>query len=156
MKSKYVATVHVIDPDTKLPCPVEIRKLEDGTLVGLDGAFLESDHGVFNSPYDSAVVEVPDDEQDVKEAGPVFPGTCYIYTLLRGAGDDLCQTNFFSPVQVDWHAVVRAAIDKMGEDFEFDEVVAQIEQDNPLMKSLCRDDRPYCNIDLLDFDKLPF
>lgn len=69
--SKFVATITVIDPDTKLPVEVEIRKLEGGPMVGLDGAYLAqlddaSDHP--NSPYDDhARIVVPDNEEEQGE-----------------------------------------------------------------------------------------
>lgn len=65
MLSKYVASVIVADPDTHLTCEVEIRKLEDGTLLGLDGAWLEqADEETLLNPYDGHTsVEIPDNEQ---------------------------------------------------------------------------------------------
>lgn len=71
IRSTHVATVTVIDPDTKLPVEVEIRKLESGPMVGLDGAYLAqlddaSDNP--NSPYDdNASIIVPDDEPPTGE-----------------------------------------------------------------------------------------
>lgn len=61
--SKHVCIVTVIDPDTNLPCDVEIRKLEGGALVGLDASWLEQCEGDANNPYDWGKVEVPDDEE---------------------------------------------------------------------------------------------
>lgn len=71
LKSKFVATITVIDPDTNLPVEVEIRKLENGPMLGLDGAYLAqlddaSDNP--NSPYDAnTTVIVPDDEEKAGE-----------------------------------------------------------------------------------------
>ena len=59
----HVATVNVIDPDSKLPVEVEIRKLETGGLVGLDGSFLANTDEDVYSPYDENVkLDIPDDE----------------------------------------------------------------------------------------------
>jgi hypothetical protein len=53
----------VIDPDTNLEVEVEIRKLESGGMVGIDGSWLEQDVGPVYSPYDKNVVLlIPDDE----------------------------------------------------------------------------------------------
>lgn len=63
MKTKYISTITVTDPDSKLPVEVEIRKvIETGALIGLDASFLELEVSVF-SPYDWDVeLEIPDDE----------------------------------------------------------------------------------------------
>jgi hypothetical protein len=62
--SKYVDTVDVTDPDTGLRCPVEIRKLASGELVGLDGCWLENKDGPARSPYAADVLfTIPDDEE---------------------------------------------------------------------------------------------
>lgn len=64
--TKHVTTVTVIDPDTGLPCDVEIRKTESGALVGLDAAYLEDIGGSNDqpwSPYEKGVqLIVPEDE----------------------------------------------------------------------------------------------
>ena len=66
MESRYVSTVIVKDPDTHMECELEIRKLEDGTLVGLDAAYLsdsgEEEHPV--SPYCGTVFKVPANERE--------------------------------------------------------------------------------------------
>ena len=49
--TKYVDTIDVADPDTGLKVPVEIRKLADGSMVGLDGSYLESIGGL--DPYEA-------------------------------------------------------------------------------------------------------
>lgn len=63
--SKHVRTLHVIDPDTQLPVEVEIRKLDSGAMVGLDGSFLAqmSDEEQPFDPYDGKPFIVPDDEK---------------------------------------------------------------------------------------------
>jgi hypothetical protein len=41
LTSRFVAVVTVLDPDTGGAVEIEIRKLEMGALVGLDGSCLE-------------------------------------------------------------------------------------------------------------------
>jgi hypothetical protein len=60
--SIFVAQVTVVDPITGLPCDVEIRRLDDGTLVGLDAAFLERSDVDPISPYDGHSFRIPEDE----------------------------------------------------------------------------------------------
>lgn len=55
IKSKFVKIISVIDPDSNLPVEIEIRKLETGAMVGIDGSFLEQDVGKVYSPYDKGV-----------------------------------------------------------------------------------------------------
>lgn len=63
LSSKYVATVTVIDPDTNAPVEVEIRKLETGPMIGLDGCFLEQTDDDAFSPYDADTkISIPDNE----------------------------------------------------------------------------------------------
>ena len=63
IKTKYAAHVTVIDPDNGLPVELEIRKMETGGMVGIDGSYLEQDVGPVYSPYDKGVLlEIPDDE----------------------------------------------------------------------------------------------
>ena len=56
--SRFVQKLVVIAPDTKLECEVEIHKLDDGTLVGLDGAFLANSEDTPYSPYDGRKFKV--------------------------------------------------------------------------------------------------
>lgn len=63
IKTKFVTIVTVTDPDTNLPVEVEIRKLETGSMVGIDGSWLANDEGDTYSPYDRNVkLDIPDDE----------------------------------------------------------------------------------------------
>ena len=67
IKTKYVTTVTVTDPDTGGDVQVEIRKMETGAMVGLDGSYLEQDVGNLWSPYDDpfisdTILEIPDNE----------------------------------------------------------------------------------------------
>lgn len=58
-KSEYVTTVTLGDEE------IEIRRLEGGPLIGLDGAYLhqlgDGEHP--NNPYDEGIIIVPDDEE---------------------------------------------------------------------------------------------
>lgn len=70
IKTKHVKTVTVTDPDSGGKVEVEIRKLETGGMVGIDGSYLEQDVGTVYSPYDRAVkLEIPDDETAVASMG---------------------------------------------------------------------------------------
>ncbi len=68
LPTKHVTTVTVTDPDTGNECPVEIRKIEGGPLVGLDACYLECIGGADPhdeyavSPYDGTPLLVPDTE----------------------------------------------------------------------------------------------
>ncbi|MCI0421511.1 MAG: hypothetical protein L0312_20180 [Acidobacteria bacterium] len=63
VKTKFVVKVTVIDPDTNLPVEVEIRKMETGGMIGIDGSWLDQDVGPVFSPYDEGVLlEITDDE----------------------------------------------------------------------------------------------
>jgi hypothetical protein len=63
IKTKHVKTVTVIDPDTGGEVEVEIRKMESGPMVGIDGSYLEQDVGEVLSPYDNnEVLDIPDNE----------------------------------------------------------------------------------------------
>ena len=63
IKTKYVQTITVIDPDSGGEVSVEVRKLETGPMVGIDGSYLEQDVGPVFSPYDRDVeLNIPDDE----------------------------------------------------------------------------------------------
>jgi hypothetical protein len=52
----------VIDPDSKMPVDLEIRKLvESGAMIGIDASFLESDVDNVNNPYNPGTIEIPDE-----------------------------------------------------------------------------------------------
>jgi len=65
LNSKFVKAIQVRDPDTNLWVEFEIRKLENGLLVGLDGSYLESlgDEEHPNNPYEDGKFIVPCDEK---------------------------------------------------------------------------------------------
>lgn len=64
MRSIFVASITVIDPHSKLPVEIEIRKLDNGLMVGLDECWLSSlcDNEQPVSPYDGKLFVVPDNE----------------------------------------------------------------------------------------------
>lgn len=62
--SRHVTTLDIIDPDTKQPVAVEIRKTEGGYLVGIDGSYLEQEVGPVYDPCDFGVeLSINDDEE---------------------------------------------------------------------------------------------
>lgn len=64
IKTKFITVVTVIDPDSGAPVEVEIRKLETGPMVGIDGSWLEQEMEPTYSPYDNgAELDIPDDEK---------------------------------------------------------------------------------------------
>jgi hypothetical protein len=65
VNTKHVGVITVIDPDTRLPVAIEIRKLATGEMIGLDEAYLVSLGGTSgnpNNPYAAGKINVPDDE----------------------------------------------------------------------------------------------
>jgi len=76
LRTRFVGLVTITDPDTQCPVEIEIRKLETGALVGLDGSFLAQDVGPVFSPYDDGEeLEISDDEESTEiQAGddPAF------------------------------------------------------------------------------------
>ena len=97
--SKHVCVVTVIDPDTHLPCDVEIRKLEGGALVGLDASWLEQIPDDANNPYDWGKVVIPDDELHPADGmavlilssdeGEIHDAINVPYLLFKDVVDDL-------------------------------------------------------------------
>ena len=83
-QTKFVQVVEVRDPDTKLPVEVEIRKLANGLLVGLDGCFLQQmeDGDVLNNPYANGLLVVPADESKPPSIGRLY------FTLYDDPTDD--------------------------------------------------------------------
>jgi hypothetical protein len=62
--SKFVQIVTAIDPGSKRPVDVEIRKLDSGPMIGIDASYLEQEVGPVFSPYDEGVeINIPDDEE---------------------------------------------------------------------------------------------
>ena len=63
IKSKFIDVIRIEDPDTLAYVEIEIRKLETGAMVGIDGSYLEQDVGDVYSPYDKdEIIEIPDNE----------------------------------------------------------------------------------------------
>lgn len=62
INSKFVQIVNVTDPDTGTEVEVEIRKMETGAMVGIDGSWLQQFDVNPNSPYETATVVIPDNE----------------------------------------------------------------------------------------------
>lgn len=61
--TKFVKQIVVIDPDTNLPVEIEIRKMETGPMVGIDGSYLSNTENPVFSPYDRReFLDIPDDE----------------------------------------------------------------------------------------------
>ena len=62
----YVAKITVIDPDTKLPVEMEIRKIVDsGAMIGIDMSFLEKWHGDdIRNPYSDDYLNLTEDDED--------------------------------------------------------------------------------------------
>ena len=59
--SKFVGIIQVIDPDSGLEIEIELRKLETGGMIGLDGAYLQSlcEGENPNNPYDDGKILIP-------------------------------------------------------------------------------------------------
>jgi len=63
INTKFVKSITVTDPDTGGEVEIEIRKLDTGAMVGIDGSYLEQDVGAVYSPYDKGIkLDIPDDE----------------------------------------------------------------------------------------------
>lgn len=70
IKSKFVQFVTVIDPDSGGEVEIEIRKMESGMMVGIDGSWLAEEENPVYSPYDKDhEIEIPDDEPPISEGG---------------------------------------------------------------------------------------
>ena len=60
-----VTRIKVIDPVSKMPVEVEIRKcVESGAMVGIDGSYLEQEVDEVHNPYNAGLLDVPNDEDD--------------------------------------------------------------------------------------------
>jgi hypothetical protein len=62
----YVAKITVIDPDTKLPVEMEIRKIVDSdAMIGIDTSFLEKwDGDDIRNPYSDDYLNLTEDDED--------------------------------------------------------------------------------------------
>lgn len=54
IKGKFVKSIVVTDPDTGGEVHVEIYKLDNGGIVGIDSSFIDSEQPVY-SPFDKGV-----------------------------------------------------------------------------------------------------
>lgn len=64
IKSVFVKLVTVVDPYTGDEVEIEIRKMETGSMVGIEGSYLDQDVGPVYSPYDKGrEIDIPDDEE---------------------------------------------------------------------------------------------
>ena len=61
----YVAKITVIDPDTKLPVEMEIRKIVDSdAMIGIDMSFLEKwDGDDIRNPYSDDYLNLTEDDE---------------------------------------------------------------------------------------------
>lgn len=55
VKAKYIKTINVVDPDSKLQVAVGIYKLATGGIVGIDESFLANTEEQVYSPFDKGV-----------------------------------------------------------------------------------------------------
>ena len=55
MEGKFVQSVNMIDPDTKLEVTVRIYKLANGAVVGIDESFIANTDDNIYSPYELGV-----------------------------------------------------------------------------------------------------
>jgi len=83
-ESVYVCNTTVIDPDTKLPVEMEIRKCqESGAMIGLDGSFLENTDEMIRNPYNDGYIAVECDEESVKTNSPLKDAINALQELLK-------------------------------------------------------------------------
>jgi hypothetical protein len=61
-RTMYIASVPVLDPDSKLWVHVEIRKCQDsGAMVGIDESFLEDTDKLVRNPYNRGYLTTESD-----------------------------------------------------------------------------------------------
>jgi hypothetical protein len=83
-ESIYVCNTTVIDPDTKLPVEMEIRKCqESGAMIGLDGSFLENTDEMIRNPYNDGYIAVECDEESVNTNSPLNDVLIALKDLLQ-------------------------------------------------------------------------
>lgn len=68
MKSEFICLVEIIDPDlgSDFPIILEVRKLANGALVGIDRAYLDHNNKVY-SPYDREEIDMPKKKEEVPD-----------------------------------------------------------------------------------------
>jgi hypothetical protein len=83
-ESLYVCNTTVIDPDTKLPVEMEIRKCqESGAMIGIDGSFLEYTGEMIRNPYNYGHIAVEGDELSAKITSPLKDAINALQDLLK-------------------------------------------------------------------------
>lgn len=55
IKGKFIQTITVTDPDSKLPVEVDIFKLQTGGIVGIDASFISNTDEPIYSPFDKNI-----------------------------------------------------------------------------------------------------
>ena len=55
IKTKFIKTIKVIDPDTNNEVDVTLYKLETGGIVGIDESFIANTEEPVYSPFDKGV-----------------------------------------------------------------------------------------------------
>ena len=83
-ESLYVCNTTVIDPDTKLPVELEIRKCqESGAMIGIDGSFLEYTGEMIRNPYNYGHIAVEGDHESAKINSPLKDAINALQDLLK-------------------------------------------------------------------------
>jgi hypothetical protein len=90
----YVAKITVIDPDTKLPVEMEIRKIVDSdAMIGIDMSFLEKWNGDdIRNPYSDDYLNITEDDEDKlqNEDGDFVEGCRYCGGNCPRDADNCC------------------------------------------------------------------
>ena len=60
IKGKFVKSITVLDPDSKMDVEVQIFKLETGGMIGIDESFIANTDEPIFSPFDKGVKLVLD------------------------------------------------------------------------------------------------
>ncbi len=102
VRSRPICIIAVLDPDTKMSVEVEIRKLETGQMVGIDGSFLgdlvgePEEEGPLSPYHADTLIVVPDDESE--EPPRILDLTQWPFTLdTEELRDMFFQMNKFMP-----------------------------------------------------------
>lgn len=67
-RTMYIASVPVLDPDSKLLVHLEIRKCQhSGAMVGIDESFLESTDELVRNPYNRGYLTIETDYKSPRE-----------------------------------------------------------------------------------------
>jgi hypothetical protein len=64
-RTKYITSVPVLDPDSKLWVHLEIRKCQhSGAMVGIDESFLQDTDELVRNPYKRGYLTIETDHKD--------------------------------------------------------------------------------------------